>query len=119
MRLLTLILILIAPLAIADTFQGRDYELFDVRTKARPAPLILNLHGAGSTAPRLPGSTALQRTTMSSSPTHPRQPIAGMTGAGGRWERRIWPRRASPPRSDLRHRAFKRRRHRETHRDER
>lgn len=52
MRLLTLTLILIAPLAMADTFQGRDYELFDGRTEVRPAPLILNLHGAGSTGPR-------------------------------------------------------------------
>lgn len=52
MRLLTLILILIAPMALAETFQGRDYKLFDGRQKARPAPLILNLHGAGSTGPR-------------------------------------------------------------------
>ncbi len=52
MRLVTLLLILIAPLAMAETFQGRDYELFDGRRKARPAPLILNLHGAGGDGPR-------------------------------------------------------------------
>ena len=54
MRRLTLIfiLILIAPLAMAETFQGRDYELLDGRKDARPAPLILDLHGAGSTGPR-------------------------------------------------------------------
>lgn len=52
MRLLTLILILIAPIAMAETFQGRDYDLFDGRRGAGPAPLILSLHGAGSTGPR-------------------------------------------------------------------
>ncbi len=52
MRLLTLILILVAPAAWAETFQGRDYELFDGRREARPAPLILNLHGAGGDGPR-------------------------------------------------------------------
>lgn len=52
MRLLTLLLILIAPIAVAETFQGRDYEMFDGQREARPAPLILSLHGAGSTGPR-------------------------------------------------------------------
>lgn len=51
MRLLTLLLILIAPLAMAETFQGRDYELFDGRREARPSPLILSLHGAGGSGP--------------------------------------------------------------------
>lgn len=52
MRLLSLLLILIAPLAMAETFQGRDYELFDGRRGDGPAPLILNLHGAGGDGPR-------------------------------------------------------------------
>lgn len=52
MRLLSLILILIAPLAVAETFQGRDYQLFDGRRDASPAPLVLNLHGAGGNGPR-------------------------------------------------------------------
>ncbi len=51
MRLLTLILMLIAPTLAAEEFQGRQYELFDGRRSAGPAPLILNLHGASGNGP--------------------------------------------------------------------
>lgn len=52
MRLLTFAMVLIASAASAEVFQGRTYELFDGRREAAPAPLILNLHGAGSEGPR-------------------------------------------------------------------
>lgn len=52
MRFLTFIMILIASSAVAETLQGRDYQLFDGRRTAGPAPLVLSLHGAGGTGER-------------------------------------------------------------------
>lgn len=52
MRLLSFILTIIATTSAAETFQGRNYVLFDGRRGDRPAPLILSLHGAGGDGPR-------------------------------------------------------------------
>ncbi len=51
MRLLALILVFLAPAVLAAEFQGRQVEILDARTSSQPAPLILNLHGAGGTGP--------------------------------------------------------------------
>ncbi len=52
MRLIILILTLMASAVTAETFQGREYVLFDGRRGDQPAPLILSLHGAGGDGPR-------------------------------------------------------------------
>ena len=40
-----------ATSANAETLQGRTFEIFDARRTDAPAPLILNLHGAGGSGP--------------------------------------------------------------------
>ena len=56
-----LILILIAPLAWAETFRDRAYVVFDGRQSDSPAPLILSLHGAGGSGPRQRSYTGFDR----------------------------------------------------------
>ena len=52
MKVIAFLFLLIATPAMAETLEGRTYEVFDSRRQAAPAPLILSLHGAGGNGPQ-------------------------------------------------------------------